>query len=129
MTNQPTPPLYAVIKEWLDARNLSFSALLNDAGLSNPTGTAIKRGSKPREDTIRKLSQAMDLPLRQLLAAAGYPTGDIDRLVKELDLGLTEEEQGVLNRYRLLNAPARRAVIEVMDVMLRRTTGAGSLSE
>ena len=123
MTNQPNPPLYAVIKEWLDARNLSFSALLSDAGLSNPTGTAIKRGSKPREDTIRKLSQAMDLPLGQLLQAAGYPTKDIERLVQELDLGLTEEEQGFLNRFRLLDVPARRAVIEVIDVMLGRSTG------
>ena len=105
---------------------MSFSTLLASAGLSNPTGTAIKRGAKPREDTIRKLAQAMNLPLRQLLAPAGYAQADIERLVKELDLGLTEEEQGVLNRYRTLAPEARKTIIDVMDVMLRRSPSGAS---
>ncbi|MFQ6027895.1 MAG: hypothetical protein ACE5Q6_10425 [Dehalococcoidia bacterium] len=121
MTNQSNVPLYSVIKDWLDARNMSFSTLLTSAGLSNPTGTAIKRGAKPREDTIRKLAQAMNLPLRQLLEAAGYAPADIERLVKELDLGLNQDEQGVLNRYRILGPESQRVITELMDVMLGHT--------
>ena len=58
--------LHRFIDEWLKANRTNWEALRKEAGVSAPVGTDIRRGSTPRPDTLKRLSEAMRVPIREL---------------------------------------------------------------
>ena len=70
--NQYASEMHRFIDEWLRAHDTNWEKLRKQAGVSAPVGTDIRRGSTPRPETLRKLSEAMDVPLRTLYELAGY---------------------------------------------------------
>jgi hypothetical protein len=71
--------LHRFIDEWLRANETNWETLRKDAGVSAPVGTDIRRGSTPRPDTLRRLSEAMGVPIRVLYELSGYvERGELD---------------------------------------------------
>ena len=70
--NQYASDIHRFVDEWLRAHETNWESLRKQAGVSAPVGTDIRRGSKPRPETLRKLADAMDVPLRTLYIMAGY---------------------------------------------------------
>ncbi len=112
--------LHQVVSSWCEVRGMTWATLFGQAGLSEAVGTDIRRGSKPREDTLRKLSIAMGLPLRDLLKSAGYDDAQISRLDQEVTWDLTEAEEVHIAAYRLLSEDGKAAVNDVVALILGR---------
>ena len=70
--NQYASDIHRYVDEWLRAHGTNWESLRKQAGVSAPVGTDIRRGSTPRPETLRKLADAMDVPLRTLYVLAGY---------------------------------------------------------
>ena len=70
--NQYASEIHRFVDEWLRANGTNWESLRKQAGVSAPVGTDIRRGSTPRPETLRKLADAMDVPLRTLYILAGY---------------------------------------------------------
>ena len=71
--------LHRFIDEWLRANGTNWETLRKEAGVSAPVGTDIRRGSTPRPDTLRRLSEAMRVPIRVLYELSGYvERGELD---------------------------------------------------
>ena len=70
--NQYASDIHRYVDEWLRANGTNWESLRKQAGVSAPVGTDIRRGSTPRPETLRKLADAMDVPLRKLYVLAGY---------------------------------------------------------
>jgi hypothetical protein len=71
--------LHRFIDEWLRANETNWETLRKEAGVSAPVGTDIRRGSTPRPDTLRRLSEAMSVPIRVLYELSGYvERGELD---------------------------------------------------
>ena len=70
--NQYASEIHRFVDEWLRAHGTNWESLRKQAGVSAPVGTDIRRGSTPRPETLRKLAEAMDVPLRSLYILAGY---------------------------------------------------------
>ena len=70
--NQYASEIHRFVEEWLRANGTNWEGLRKQAGVSAPVGTDIRRGSTPRPETLRKLAEAMDVPLRTLYILAGY---------------------------------------------------------
>lgn len=70
--NQYASEIHRFVDEWLRAQGTNWESLRKQAGVSAPVGTDIRRGSTPRPETLRKLADAMDVPLRTLYILAGY---------------------------------------------------------
>ena len=50
-----------------------------EAEVSAPVGTDIRRGSTPRPETLKRLSEAMRVPIRELYELSGYvERGELD---------------------------------------------------
>ncbi len=74
--NQYASDIHRFVDEWLRANGTNWEGLRKQAGVSAPVGTDIRRGSTPRPETLRKLADAMDVPLRTLYVLAGYIDAD-----------------------------------------------------
>lgn len=72
MVQNTLTPLARLVEDWLVAHNTNGAKLFELAELPNALYTQIKRGSSPRPDTIRALSEAMHVPRGRLFQAAGY---------------------------------------------------------
>jgi len=71
--------LHRFIDEWLKANGTNWETLRKEAGVSAPVGTDIRRGSTPRPDTLKRLSEAMRVPIRELYELSGYvERGELD---------------------------------------------------
>ena len=70
--NNYASEIHRYVEEWLRANGTNWESLRKQAGVSAPVGTDIRRGSTPRPETLRKLADAMDVPLRTLYVMAGY---------------------------------------------------------
>lgn len=70
--DQYASEIHRFVDEWLRAHGTNWEGLRKQAGVSAPVGTDIRRGSTPRPETLRKLADAMDVPLRTLYILAGY---------------------------------------------------------
>ena len=70
--NKYASEIHRFVDEWLRAHGTNWESLRKQAGVSAPVGTDIRRGSTPRPETLRKLADAMDVPLRTLYILAGY---------------------------------------------------------
>ena len=70
--NEYASEIHRFVDEWLRAHNTNWETLRKKAGVSAPVGTDIRRGSTPRPATLRKLADAMDVPLRTLYELSGY---------------------------------------------------------
>jgi hypothetical protein len=71
--------LHRFIDEWLRANDTNWETLRKQAGVSAPVGTDIRRGSTPRPDTLKRLSEAMRVPIRELYELSGYvERGELD---------------------------------------------------
>ena len=60
------------INEWLTANGTNWEILSKTAGVSAPVGTDIRKGSTPRPDTLKRLSEARRAPIRELHELSGY---------------------------------------------------------
>lgn len=71
--------LHRFIDEWLRANTTNWETLRKEAGVSAPVGTDIRRGSTPRPDTLKRLSEAMHVPIRVMYELSGYvERGELD---------------------------------------------------
>lgn len=97
-------PLAAFLREWLRERDSSQLALAQRAGIPHTILSAlVNHGNVPRPSTLRKLAQAMGVPVGRLLVLAGHlsedeyanPIGETDmaRLYEVGDLNGEEWEQ------------------------------------
>ena len=67
------------INEWLTANGTNWEIMSKTAGVSAPVGTDIRKGSTPRPDTLKRLSEAMRVPIRELYELSGYvERGELD---------------------------------------------------
>ena len=71
--------LHRFIDECLKANGTNWETLSKEAGVSAPVGTDIRRGSTPRPDTLKRLSEAMRVPIRELYELSRYvERGELD---------------------------------------------------
>lgn len=72
----PAPQVGLLLREWRAARRLSQLDLALDAGVSTRHLSCVETGkSQPSRDTLARLADALDMPLRErnaLLVAAGF---------------------------------------------------------
>ena len=71
--------LHRFIDEWLKANGTNWETLRKEAGVSAQVGTDKRRGSTSRPDTLKRLSEAMRVPIRELYELSGYvERGELD---------------------------------------------------
>lgn len=113
--DEKRPPLGTLLREWRGARRMSQLALALEADLSARHLGFIETGrSQPSRDTVARLADALDVPLRErnaLLLAAGYAphhpesplaTPALEHMREAIDLILRHQEPYpafVLNRH------------------------------
>ena len=94
-------PLTQFLQAWLQQRRATQLWLAQQAGIAHSTLSALfVRGLVPRPSTLRKLANAMGVPVGQLLVLAGHITQEEFQVpVQQSDLArlyevgeLTEEE-------------------------------------
>ena len=83
------------------------------AGMSqNAVGNIIER-NRGEPDSLAKLAKALDIPVTKLFELAGWLTQEGDSASR-----LSQDEEDVLNIYRLIPLDRRRPLREVMEAML-----------
>ncbi len=103
-TQQPGDTLAAYIRRWLTEREVSQLALARRAGVPHASLSVLfNHGTVPMPSTLRKVAEAMGVPLGRLLVLAGhlneeeYETpikeSDLARLYEVGDLDADEWEQ------------------------------------
>lgn len=103
-TQQPGDTLAAYIRRWLTEREVSQLALARRAGVPHASLSVLfNHGTVPMPSTLRKVAEAMGVPLGRLLVLAGhlneeeYETpikeSDLARLYEVGDLDSDEWEQ------------------------------------
>ena len=84
----PEHTLAQFIREWLDDRKATQFSLAQRAGIPHSTLSALfTRNILPRPETLKRLAQAMGVPMGRLLVLAGYITPEeYETPIKETDL-------------------------------------------
>jgi len=119
-----------LLRHWREARRLSQLDLALQAEVSSKHVSFLETGrNQPSRDMILRLSQAMDLPLRDrntLLNAAGY--ADAYR-TSGLDGTAVERAGEALDRLLEKQEPYPAIVLDADWNLVRRNTGARGLAE
>ncbi|HEY8302825.1 MAG TPA: helix-turn-helix transcriptional regulator [Jatrophihabitans sp.] len=90
MTTTALPPVGRLLRQWRERRNLSQLALAIQADISARHLSFVETGrSRPTPDMIMRLTEQLDVPLRernQLLLAGGYAPAYAQRGLDDADL-------------------------------------------
>ncbi len=113
------------IDSWVKSHNTTWDWLCKQAGIPGSVGTGIRQGATPRPETLRKLSETMRVPVRDLAAMAGYFTAE-ELAPPTIEIGDPDLEMFVRGHYwEKLSTDEKRcfkALIEaVMESARERT--------
>lgn len=112
MTVREISPFGEWLKEQAAARNLNLAQTARRAGLSKSTLTLAMYGHRPRVQTCQALADALQLPVEQVLRAAGH----LDQ--KEDGFEIPPELWDLVRDLRAVSPEVRRTVIQAWRAAL-----------
>jgi transcriptional regulator with XRE-family HTH domain len=95
------------IQEWLDANNMTWTALMAKAGHANgmaSTWRNLKLRTHPRPETLRDVAAVMGVPYETLMTVAGVISAESPRTARtERGYRLSPRESKLVDSFRSLD--------------------------
>jgi len=118
----PLQPIARNLRRWRQARDISLSALAEQAGVSKSTVSLIERGQgNPSIDTISSLASALNVPFAALLTEEATSAKVAVVRAQEASVAAAErgEEEGEMVVKRMLTRP-RPGSVEIYTLRLEQ---------
>lgn len=119
-----------LLREWREARRLSQLDLALEANVSSKHVSFLETGrNRPSREMILKLSQAMDVPLRDrnlLLNSAGFAPAYRE---SALDSPLVDQANDALSRILAKQDPYPAIVMDAEWILVRQNDGAAAMGQ